>query len=1057
MSQASGAVNEGMTPLGPSDDPALAPVVAFCDFRLDRRLRQLQHDAVTVDLTPKLYQLIDHLLRHRDRVVPHRELRQLLWPATAVSDSSLSSLVGRLRALFEPRTDEIIKTHHRLGYRFIAACDAVHDPTEVVAETNGVAGRATSPPFVGRDVECAKLAEAFLRASDGRRQVVLIAGEQGVGKSRLVEQFCDGLDKAAVISLLGRAYHGGEADSLLVWKQIARQLQPQLDRDEMRALFAQRREDLVALLSELAESNVGESTPHGEAMQARFRLFDRAASLLRVAAAHAPVMIVLEDLHWADRASLLLLQFVARELDSARILLLATYRLPDAYDRQDLADLFVGLQTTPATQQLTLKGLSPSEVCALADALSGEAIGPALGERLFASSGGNPLFVGQLLQHLKDEGWLAQVRSNIDAWDRIGVPHLVRSLIEQRTRHLSADAERVLGVAAAIGREFDLALLVRVIAAGQGVAVSECLAAVFASLDEAVRARLIVEVSAQEGRYQFVQAMIHEGLHQRLSPAERSRWHWLIGEVLQAQLAEADPARAAVIANHFVLGIASGSADTALEQCVKAAEAANAAYAYAAAVWHYRRALQLVDLTAAAQARRATLSVALAETLARAGDKAATAPSAKEAYAVAAQLGDPQLMARAAIAHVMPLMGEFDPSVCAVLERALAALGPGDSILHAGLLARLATAHHFAPDRGVARDRFSREAVSMADRLDNRRTRLWTLGQRHDALTDPAHSVERLAIANSMVEMARQHGERDLLATAYARRAVDLTESGRLRSAATDMLALAKLADDLHDPILGWRSLVWCGMQASLQGRWDDAARFAQEAYASGMKLDQEYAPALLIGHLMTLNFTRGVVAANALDLVEENARRYPLMPAFRVMAARYLLEIGRREEARQRSEACLANGIDGILWDERWLATVLNLAMIYKALGDRARCEEFYAAILPYAHLVCISGFEGSVCYGATARFAGVLATFLERWQEAEQHFCTAITVHTEMEARPWLGVTYFQYGELLAARGRKHDHARIAELRAQAGEIARQLDMPWLKQQLGIAAPAP
>jgi predicted ATPase len=431
-----------------------------------------------------------------------------------------------------------------------------------------------------------------------------------------------------------------------------------------------------------------------ESEHARFYLFDAITGFLTKAAETKPLLLTLDDLHWADKASLLLLQFVARELHRAPILVLGTYREAEARQAAEVMDALavVGRDAHHAP----LRGLNEAEIGQVIEAIAGQPASAALTRTVRQATEGNPFFVDELARLLAAEGRIGGPETLTAGAYR--VPQGVREAIRRRLKPCSEECRRVLSVACVVGRDFDLPILQQVC----DLPVERLLLL----LGEVLAAGMVVEISAPLGRFSFSHALVRETLYDDLGTAERARLHRRVGEILEGLYGANPEPHLAELAHHFLRAGPAGDPTRAIDYSIRAARRASSLLAHDEAAVNYERALELLELDAASEGRRAEVLLSLGEALNCAGDAAGARRSFQRAAELSRCLGDPDRLARAALGFgaggfggVWSVSRAHDEALVSLLEEAARALGASDSIQRARLLARLATALHYAPAR----------------------------------------------------------------------------------------------------------------------------------------------------------------------------------------------------------------------------------------------------------------------------------------------------------------------------------------------------------------------
>ena len=650
--------------------------------------------------------------------------------------------------------------------------------------------------FAGRAAELDELRRAWDEVSAGRRRAILLCGEPGIGKTRLAAEVA-----AYAAGLGGVVLYGHADDGLAVAAQpFAEALSAYAAAcppDELRVQLGAHAGELAPVLPALATSLRGIAEPAPAAPEVeRLRLLDATASLLAAAGSAAPVLLVLDDLHWADELSLLLLRHVLRADDRMRVLVLATYRDTEPSRSPLLADVVTGLARQPDVSRLELAPLAEPDVAAI---LTDAGRPPSLAPRVRAMTEGNPFFVGEVVRAL-GEG---------DTPEAAVTPR-VRDVVRWRLARLPAGAAEVLTAAAVAGPEFDA----DIVAAAGGIDAERTLDA----LEAAERARLVRPAGALD-RFGFAHALVRQTIIGDLAAGRRVRLHARVATALErATRTRAVPA--GELAAH--LDAAGGLVDarTALRYARRAGDEAAASLAFDVAAEHYERARRAHDrLPDRSVEQRLDLDLARGRALRLAGDEGAHGALRRTA-ADAEAAGDGARMAEAMLTFAL---GEIDflredPEMVALLHRALALLPSDDSAARAQLEAFLAL-HALYSIPHAARREMADRALAMARRVGDRDALAEVLGAHSWTDMDPERRGERLAIADELVRVAPStmpYAECE----GHVFRFVALVESGDIQGADA---ALAAARSAARVPISHWMVLQWEAARAMLAGRLADA------------------------------------------------------------------------------------------------------------------------------------------------------------------------------------------------------------------------------------------
>ena len=442
--------------------------------------------------------------------------------------------------------------------------------------------------FVGRRQEMGDLKAALEDALSGRGRMVTLVGEPGIGKTRIAQELTTyaGLRGAQV--LWGRCYEEQGVPPYWPWVQAIRSYVRERESEELSAVMGAGAADIAEIVADVRDRLTGlPSPPALEPAQARFRLFDSITSFLKAAGQRQPVVLVLDDLHWADTASLMLLQFVARELTGARVLLVGTYRDVEVNRQHPLAETLGELTRSAGGgfERILLRGLNQEDVGRFIWVTSGMTPPPGLVDAVHRQTEGNPLFVTEVVRLLAQQGDLTggQARDR-ESWE-IRVPEGVKEVIVRRLNRLSLRCNEVLSIASVIGREFTLEQVDRLVED----LTQDMLLDV---LEEALHERLVEEMPTSIGRYQFTHALIQETLAEELSITRRVRLHAQIAEVLEELYGSDASGHAAELAYHYVQAEAVLGSEKLMRYSSLAGERALVTYAHEEALDHFQRGLE---------------------------------------------------------------------------------------------------------------------------------------------------------------------------------------------------------------------------------------------------------------------------------------------------------------------------------------------------------------------------------------------------------------------------------------------------------------------------------
>jgi hypothetical protein len=855
---------------------------------------------------------------------------------------------------------------------------------EAVAEALGPApparARAETPrtgrdggDFVGRDAVMDRLGAAWADAVAGSPRVVALAGEPGIGKTRCAEELGRLATGAGATVGWGLCAEHEGAPPYWAWTRALRELTPPPAPSPVQQL-----------LGEGAERADGESPE-----EARFRLYESIAVHLERSAEESPALLVLDDLHWADRSSLELLVHVARELRRARLLLLVTYRDGDLPSGSHLSRALGELARQPRFERLELRGLAPADIGRYVALTTGREPHPHVASAVHARTDGNPFLVGEIVRMLEDEGRLD------DAVDeRPVLPDVVRDVIGVRLDAVDGLTRAVLDAAAVVGREFEIALVARMADVDRLDALE--------ALEPAARAHLVAPL--EPPRCRFVHAIVHDVVYDRLPAATRGRLHARAGALLEQRRARGEAQAVAEIAHHLLEAARAGAeAEPALDASVAAAQEAAAQLAHAEAAGHYEGALEAADLAELADdARRCRLLLGLAEARRNAGDLDEAQRRYGAAAALARRLDSPDLLAEAALGYAeWQLYGVVDHAAIELLQDALARLPQDDSSVRAGLLGLLAVRldrRHEQPRR----EALLSEAIAMARRLSDppRLTRLLCLSPL--VHWKPESAERRSADAAETIALAREAGDLEAALWAQTIRYTDFFGVGDIPAADAELEAYGRLASELRQPYYRWWLTVLRATREIFAGRFEEGRRLATEAVehnrAHEPDSEQEYTVQMLM-----LAVARSRPREADAEMLRGFAERYPDLPVWRAIVACVDLARGDERSARDGFEALARAGFTSPARDPDAVATLSFAAEVCAGLGDAPRAAILHEHLLPYRDRNVLVD-RGWGAWGAAAHQLGLLAATLGEPDLAAQHFERALELNRRWGARPWV-----------------------------------------------------
>jgi DNA-binding SARP family transcriptional activator len=994
------------------------------------RLDELRMNAIE-DLTDAQLALGQHaaIVGDLESLLTRHPLRERLWGALMIALYRSQRQADALRA-YQRARDALIETLgvepsaelRRLEAAMLRADPSLEltvlspsmaaSPSSPASSSARLVGWATSgPALVGREPELSTLTQLWKRARDGARQVAVIGGEPGIGKTRLAAEIAvlAKVDGARV--LYGRC----DEDLGVPYQPFVEALREYVETCDDAALaggLGRYSGELVRLVPELSSRLPDAAAPlHSDPATEQYRLFQAVVEWLLAASDAEPLVIVLDDLHWAAQPTVLLLRHVMRSERAGRFLLLATYRQSELHDAHPLSEMLADANVSAPTSQMEridLHGLDARAVARFVESASGRDLGDAghrFAQTVHVETAGNPFFVNEIVRSLMESGEFdSTVVGTDESHDRrprdIRIPPAARDVVLRRLGRLSDDVQHVLALAAVVGTEFDVDVLEAL--------VDVDVDALITALEDGVAARLIVE--ARPNRFSFAHAITRGALYDRLSESRRLRLHGRVADAMEVTYAGDLSAHSSELAYHY----ADANPDKAVRYAIEAAEAALDSLAFEDAVNVGRRGLAAVERARATGAlvplaEECDLLLALGKAELRSGKGGRR--TLLRAYAAARELGDEHRQAAAVLAinrGFFSRIGRTDHDLVAAVEHAIEAQPPGDTPELATLLATLASELVWAPD-GERRFEISDRALAMARRIGDTRTLARVLILRSMTIPAPDTLDERVALFGELLDIGRQLGDPAMRFDSAFSRSGTAWEAGDVVTINQMEELAAELAAELRQPRLEWQASFMRTARRLLEGRLDDAERASFETLELGRRAGQD---------------TEAFIFHNEqiLEIRRWQDRLAELIEPFRDLAGndsfdfgysltRYLCDSGDIAPARAAYTAIMERLPVPPRRDMLAITTLFNVAYLAARFDDTASAAAIYDALLPY-ELVFTST---TVPKPVGAHFLGMLAATLGLPDVARQHFEVAIREHTRVGAPLQLAETQLEHARLL------------------------------------------
>lgn len=839
-------------------------------------------------------------------------------------------------------------------------------PTTVAPAAVAGTSAAERVEVFGRADESGRILAAAQAVAGGTGRVVVINGQAGIGKSALASDAIAALTPGGFAVAWARCAETAGSAPFGPWARIARQLESA---------------GAVAGLTTALATHADD-----DGAQALARTHAEVATALRSAA--RPIAVVVDDLQWADSATLALIELLAGEVQLLPLLLVATVR--DAgMVAAPLADCLTELTRSPGMVRVALGGLTSEAVYDWMAAEHGEAIARRAADSVQARTDGNPFFVRELLALLRGDGRLDEAERSVAA----PVPAGVQDVVRRRTSRLAPATQQMLSTAAVIGRRFDSAVLAAVVGAP--------VATVVDGLAEAEDAGLVSADLDQPGVFTFSHALVSEALSAEISPARRGRVHASIATALADRSVGDAAAVLEEVAYHAFAGASAGTAQLALDMGVAAANAASRAGAFADVVVHLQRCLGVLPLAAAGDAaRRQALLAQLAAAQTQAGDVYTGRQTLVDAAALAEDLGDVHAMA-ATLAEINGNdlwasidWSDRDEQAIGLIRRCLDALPPGDSPERASLLAALGGQLYYADPPQQAHDA-SLQAVEMSERLGEPNLLASVLVQRHWATWRPSGNAARRAAAERLIEVAPSVPDRfgplahlARFFAAYEIADIEVAEESLRRARAT--------ADPRWTPS-AWTYLLYAESSVRLLRGQLDQAEASIEATYDAMRRSRRHTADVTYAALRAQLWTERGDTDRALAALElANSTVYE--QSIRWFRGWILAEGGRLDEATEQLQT-----FDGVVLDDWYRPLILTCALHAAAsVGMTRLVERCVAQLRPIEGFIACAG-SGGVTLGPVALAVARGEHVLGHHDAAVRALQLADGIIDRLDAMPW------------------------------------------------------
>ncbi|MFI5306442.1 MAG: AAA family ATPase [Polyangiales bacterium] len=999
---------------------------AFDEFVFDEVSSELRRGGVTLKADARVLELLAYLLLHADRLVTKEELIDNVWQSRALGDNVISVCVAKLRKVLGGGDKRVIGSVYGRGYRFLRPVRRIGAPVRASAAATAASSGSTGLPFVGRAAVLGRLHAALERTRAGRGTACALLGEAGIGKTRAAEVLEERAQREGFRVSWGRCHALGDAPPLWPWLQIVRSCDPQLPA-ELRSQALD--EPLQASQGDAARDDAGQAGWESRATESWHRTLRWIGGVVASVTATQPWLIVLEDMQWADAASLQLLAHLLVEAASRPVLFLLTVRdteLPPEPRCRLALDYVLGHRDC---ERIVVPRLHADDVAAFTAQVFGDAHN-ALTDAVFAQSEGNPFFMVELLRPFVD--------GPAPAASELALPGPALDIVRRSLRQLDDDAREVLGAAAVIGRSFDLGLLAAV-TGREGEAVLD-------TLEEPMNAHVIVAAPQSHTDFAFGHDLIRAALYDDLSSVTRVRLHQRVADAL-SQRPLGDAAARAELAHHLLSALPSGDVGRAVEHAQAAARAASRIGAYADASAFLRRALDALRLHPESSAeRRCNVLFDLATSERATGD-----PAFVEHFAQAVELarrhGLGEILAAAGQA-MSPAPGVVAMgAACEVLEAALKLLPENNLSARAIVLAHLS----WTPPSCTHADRVASllseaEALARASGSDAAmravlHAKLYYAGgpDDHERASAIAAELERLSSSRGGLERGAWSIELRVA------RIVALLQRGQLTEVQRVVDDFGATANALHHSELIWH---YERMRAVLQmnvGEFAEA-RAALTALKDRAERGQLHGrktlEAIDWGELIRQTSDIRPFAAQLSAALRGDPGDAPTVHAYKLHA---LVQLGLLQEASAALQALPVSTLYDLPKSRDYLAILGHLSTTSAATRSVGHAAALYELLEPYPQL-CVASLSLH-CYGVVSHFLGILSRSLGRPEQARAHFERALADHERLGLRPHLARTRYELARVLIDDGDAGERKRARDLLVLTRDGAALLTMEPLR----------
>jgi class 3 adenylate cyclase len=881
--------------------------------------------------------------------------------------------------------------------------------------------------YVGRAEERAALEEAMTLARNGTRQVVLLSGEPGIGKTRL-SSYAAHRAHAEGFAVCWGACSEELAVPYEPWIEVCSQLVEHAPIELLAAHVGRHGGELSRVARNLRERvaelpGLQSSDPETE----RYLLFSAVAGLISGVAEQVPVCAVLDDLHWGDAQSIALLKHLLRTLEQGSLQVIATFRDSDLGKDHPLTAVLADLRRLEGTQRIALHGLGPDEVAEILAAAAGHELdqdGIQLATQIAEETDGNPYFVAEILRSLRESGAIvfdeASGRWSVDHSSSLALPESVREVIERRVERLGEEAREVLTLAALIGRSFDLAVLCAVADMAENQLLDH--------LEAAVAASLLAESDEHVGQFQFAHGLVKQTLYSSLGATRRSRLHHRVAEVLELLYGSDPDEHLTELALHWRLAAVSVDRAKAAHYALRAGQRALSRLAPGEAVRLFGDAVELSGEADGAERCRALIGLGEAQ---RQIGEPAHRETLLEASRIASALQDADLAARAAWANHRGTSGsgtygDIDQARIEAIERALELDDPPDPARRARLLALQTQELSWDPDF-ASRRALADEAIALARGAADKRVLADVLLTAYRGLWNAETLELRSALSEELAGLAAELRDPAIDVGVQEHMTQLFAERGELARARTKVERWRELAEELGQPTPRWLSTYMLAGLELLHGRLTVGERLAEEAFQVGQESVPTDAAQVYGGQLGFIRRYQGR-AQELIDRQEQAVKAHPGIVAWRAGLAASLCWLDRQDDAGAILEEAAGDGFEHVAPVLTMLATLALYADAAAQTRHVKAARALYGRMEPFSEQVVWMTVQG---YGHVRLWLGLVADVIGNHGQADEHLQFACEFHEANDMPLWTARGHLGWTEALTARGDTsgaRDHASRA-----------------------------